>query len=253
MQLDPFTAREFFHIVALRHLSARLSGRAWALKGGVCLRLFHGSARLSEDMDLDVDPGIRRSTLEKGVDAVLASPALRADLVRGGLQVARAAKPKQTETTQRWKVELTLAGDPVQTKIEFSRRREAPLTQSAAPSPTLLDLYGVTQFAAAHYGAAETAAQKTAALAADNRTAVRDLYDLDLLWSRRPGDVGPALAAVPGSLREAAAAKAESFAWLDFQGEVLPYLEPSARAGYSPEAFTALKESVAGRLRGGAP
>lgn len=251
MRLDPFTAREFFHIAALRHLAARLGGRAWALKGGVCLRLFHGSARLSEDMDLDVDPGVRRATLEKGVDAVLGSPALRADLVRAGLSVVRAAKPKQTETTQRWKVELALAGEPVQTKVEFSRRRETPPAESAAPSPTLLDLYGVTQFAARHYGAAEMAVQKAAALAADNRTAVRDLYDLDLLWSRRPGDVGPALAAVPGALREAAAAKSETFAWRDFQGEVLPYLEASARAGYSPGSFAALKESVAARLRGG--
>jgi predicted nucleotidyltransferase component of viral defense system len=101
MTLDPFSAREFFHIVALRHLASRLSGRSWALKGGVCLRLYHGSGRLSEDMDLDVDPGMRRATLEKGVDSVLTSPALRADLVRGGVSVARVAKPKQTETTQR--------------------------------------------------------------------------------------------------------------------------------------------------------
>lgn len=250
MDLDPFSAREFFHIVALRHLAARLGGRSWALKGGVCLRLYHGSARLSEDMDLDVDPAIRRATLEKGVDSVLGSPALRADLVRGGVLVARTAKPKQTETTQRWKVELTLSGEPVHTKVEFSRRREAPPTESAAPSPTLLDLYGVMQFAARHYGAAEMAAQKTTALAADNRTAVRDLYDLDLLASRRPGEVGPALAALPASLREAAAVKAEAFFWGDFKGEVLPYLEASARAGYSPEAFSRIKESVAARLRG---
>lgn len=250
MTLDPFSAREFFHIASLRHIASRLSGRSWALKGGVCLRLYHGSARLSEDMDLDIDPGVRRATLENGIDAVLGSPALRADLVRGGLLVARVSKPKQTETTQRWKVELTLAGEPVQTKVEFSRRRDAPPADSAPPSPGLLDLYGVTQFGARHYGAGEMAAQKTAALAADNRSAVRDLYDLDLLWSRRSKEVAAALGGVPAAVREAAAAKVEGFSWGDFQGEVLPYLEPAVRAGNTPDAFDHLKKSLAARLRG---
>lgn len=251
MELEPFSAREFFHLLALRHLSARLSGRSWALKGGVCLRLFHGSGRLSEDMDLDVDPGIRRATLENGVDAVLGSPALRADLVRGGLSLSRVSKPKQTETTQRWKVELTLSGEAVQTKVEFSRRRDVSPAASAPPSPALLDRYGVMQFAARHYGAAEMAVQKASALAADNRNAVRDLYDLDLLWSRRPAEVDAALRGASAALRESAAAKAESFSWKDFQGEVLPYLEDSVRAAYSTDTFASLKKSVASRLRGG--
>ena len=246
MGLDPYSAREFFQLAALRHLSGRLSGRAWALKGGVCLRLFHGSARLSEDMDLDVDPGVRRATLEKGVDAVLGSAALRADLVRGGLTVSRVSKPKQTETTQRWKVELTLAGEPVQTKVEFSRRGKVSASDSGVPAPTLLDRYGVTQFAARYYGAAEMARQKTSALAAEGRNAVRDLYDLDLLLSRQPAK------AVPGdrAVAEAAAAKAESFSWRDFQGQVLPYLEGEVRRTYGPEAFAALKSSVSRALRG---
>lgn len=252
MTLDPFQAREFFHIVALRHLASRLSGRAWALKGGVCLRLYHGSGRLSEDMDLDVDPGVRRATLEKGVDAVLGSPALRADLVRGGLTLAHVSKPKQTDTTQRWKLELALAREPVQTKVEFSRRGGPPAAACAPPAPALLDLYGVTHFAANHYGAAEMAVQKTAALAADNRMAIRDVYDLDLLWSRRPGEVGPAVGGLPRAVREAAAAKADGFTWKEFQGEVLPYLEAPVRGGYDSGTFSLLKTSLAARLRGGA-
>ncbi|MBI3297855.1 MAG: nucleotidyl transferase AbiEii/AbiGii toxin family protein [Elusimicrobia bacterium] len=248
MAFDPFSAREFFHLVALRHLSGRLSGRAWALKGGVCLRLFHGSARLSEDMDLDVDPRVRRATLEKGIDAVLGSAALRADLVREGLAVQRVSKPKQTETTQRWKVELALAGEAVQTKLEFSRRRDVPGSESGAPAPQLLDRYGVTQFAARHYGAAEMARQKTAALASEGRNAVRDLYDLDLLWSRNPTETSAAVAADPAAA-EAAAAKAERFAWGDFQGQVLPYLESPARRAYGRDAFEGLKASVCRNLR----
>ena len=250
MELNPFTAREFFHAAALKHLAVRLAGRAWALKGGVCLRLFHGSARLSEDMDLDVDPGMRLETLERGVDAVLASGALKSELVRGGLSVARTSKPKQIETTQRWKVELELAGEKVQTKVEFSRRRERPPAARGMPEAALLDRYSLTDFGAQYYEAGEMALQKLAALAADNRAAVRDLYDLDHLWRRRKEPVAAAVAQAEGGLRNAAAVKAEGFAWKDFQGQVLPYLEPEARTAYDAAAFARLKEALARRLRG---
>ena len=41
-----------------------------------------------------------------------------------GLEVAETSAPKQTDTTQRWKVGLRVEGInvPIRTKIEFSRR-----------------------------------------------------------------------------------------------------------------------------------
>jgi len=48
----PLALREGFHVVLLRALAERLQGRDWVLKGGTNLRLYFGSIRFSEDIDL---------------------------------------------------------------------------------------------------------------------------------------------------------------------------------------------------------
>lgn len=52
-------AREAFHVLLLGELSNRLSEGTFVLKGGVNLRLYFGSPRYSEDIDLDGDPSQR--------------------------------------------------------------------------------------------------------------------------------------------------------------------------------------------------
>jgi hypothetical protein len=49
---SPLALREGFHVVLLRALAERLQGRDWVLKGGTNLRLYFGSIRFSEDIDL---------------------------------------------------------------------------------------------------------------------------------------------------------------------------------------------------------
>lgn len=59
-------AREAVHLLLLRELQKVKEARAVILKGGVNLRLFHGSPRYSEDIDLDgeSDPRLAiRSTI----------------------------------------------------------------------------------------------------------------------------------------------------------------------------------------------
>jgi len=51
---SPLALREGFHVVLLSALAERLQGRDWVLKGGTNLRLYFGSIRFSEDIDLDV-------------------------------------------------------------------------------------------------------------------------------------------------------------------------------------------------------
>jgi hypothetical protein len=46
--------REVFHLEFLRWFGRKLDYRYYALKGGVNMRLFFGSMRYSEDMDLDL-------------------------------------------------------------------------------------------------------------------------------------------------------------------------------------------------------
>ena len=62
MEIHSFEVREYFHLLMLKELNKRLSGRDFALKGGVYLRLFLSSPRLSEDIDFDIDPKMQINT-----------------------------------------------------------------------------------------------------------------------------------------------------------------------------------------------
>jgi hypothetical protein len=114
---------ESFHLSLLRLLEARLDRANWVVKGGVNLRAWFGSRRYSEDMDLDVVK-LAPHVLRERFDGVLASRPLADLLTMQGLGISRISKPKQTDTTQRWKIELKAkdVSVPLHTKVEFSRR-----------------------------------------------------------------------------------------------------------------------------------
>ena len=122
-EFTPAQITEFFHIAFLDVLSQRLDPRRYVLKGGVNLRYFYESPRYSEDIDLDLK-GVPPWSLEKKVDGVLDSGAMKLILRAGGMTITEFSKPKQTETTRRWKVALDVAGhsEAVRSKIEFSNR-----------------------------------------------------------------------------------------------------------------------------------
>lgn len=245
-----FESREFFHLAFLRHLATRLSGRGYAVKGGICLRFFHRSPRLSQDMDLDVVSDVRPGTLENAVDSVLEGRAFAADLARQGITRVVAVKPKQTGTTQRWKAALYAGeGEPLSTKIEFSRRNARIVPATGMPDPELLRRYRMTPFAARHYDAASMAAQKISALASPSRYALRDLFDLHHLL--RVVLVRPDAAAglLEARTLESAAEKVESFTFGAFKEQVLPYLSGDLIDFYRKEdAFKRQKAEVEAAL-----
>src|SRR6185503_3998704 len=120
-------AIEIFHLLFLRNFSARVDKALFALKGGSNLRFYHRSIRYSEDMDLDIRT-LAIGTLRSNVDAVLAGDALRHSLRTQRVEIVSATTPKQTTTTQRWKIVLRLldGAASIPTKIEFSRRTLDP-------------------------------------------------------------------------------------------------------------------------------
>ena len=77
---SPLALREGFHVVLLRALAERLQGRDWVLKGGTNLRLYFGSIRFSEDIDLDVG---------KDVAGAMQHPAQREQLQDEDTWIAR--------------------------------------------------------------------------------------------------------------------------------------------------------------------
>ncbi|HEY3235622.1 MAG TPA: hypothetical protein VGJ84_12975, partial [Polyangiaceae bacterium] len=72
-----------------------------------------GSQRYSDDLDLDVLGG-EVFDLRDRVDGMLRAPAFVRLLKLQGLAVSRASKPKQTETVQRWRFGLLVAGMDVE-------------------------------------------------------------------------------------------------------------------------------------------
>ena len=103
-------AREAFHTLVLWHLRERVPTADWRLKGGVNLRLFFGSVRYSEDMDLDPEPRARLA-LRSAIQEFLGDLKLRRRLAALGIRdVLRTSErpAKDTETTLRFKMRLEI-------------------------------------------------------------------------------------------------------------------------------------------------
>lgn len=226
-------AIEFFHLAFLQVLQRRLDQASYVLKGGANLRYFFDSVRYSEDIDLDA-VRIEMWVLEEKVDGALTAPALATLLRAGGLAVGEFSKPKQTETTQRWKVPLILTGrgEPLRTRIEFSRRNgeERPILE-AVPSRVVAP-YALRAPSVRHYLGEAATAQKIEALAARSETQARDVFDLDLLLRQQPQLANASTA----ELRERAAGRALELPFAAFRDQVLPFLDPEVAELYADAA-----------------
>lgn len=214
-----FEAREYFLILLLRELSRRLSGRPFALKGGVCLRLFYQSPRLSEDIDLDIAQ-VPAPTLKNIVEKTLTARSFSALLENRGQRIAKWNASKQTPTTQRWKIILLVDSRSLNTKLEFSRRRgEIPFI-TGIPDQVLLSHYKLMAFVAQHYSIEEMINQKIAALSHPPRQAARDLFDLYYLINKK---VGEKVKLHQKVLLEAME-KCRAISQATFRSQVLPFL-----------------------------
>lgn len=224
---------ELFHVAFLDVLSSRLDPTRYVLKGGANLRYFFESLRYSEDIDFDINR-VEPWRLEEKIDGVLAAVPLRALLRVGGLEVAEFSKPKQTKTTQRWKVAIDVSGrsEPVRTKIEFSNRNgERRYRLEPVPS-RIVAPYALRSPSVQHYIEDAPAEQKVKALAGRSETQARDVFDLDLLLRRRtlqPGSLDPHLLAD-------AADRALQLPFAAFRDQVLPFLDPDVVELYDTEA-----------------
>ena len=111
-------AVELFHLHFVRLLCSGPDKDRFAIKGGCNLRFFFESVRYSEDLDLDVER-IPVHTLKEKVGKILEGAALRLPLKSRGISVGEVSAPKQTETTQRWKIGL--AAEPRSLPLHWAR------------------------------------------------------------------------------------------------------------------------------------
>lgn len=181
-------AVERFHLALLQVLPQYVPAANYAVKGGANLRLFYGSVRRSEDIDLNFVGRVGTAwSLQARMDAVLHSPALAALLAVHGMKILSVNPSKVTSTTGRWKFQMTAPGLEVSSKVEFSMRREdRPLYQMGPVLVRIAGGAGVRPAIANHYLPLGAVEQKVAALALRSETQVRDVFDLDFLFVRFP-------------------------------------------------------------------
>jgi hypothetical protein len=178
-------AIEVFHLHFLRLLVSGPQKGGNALKGGCNLRFFFGSVRYSEDMDLDIaDLPVFAS--KDRMMRILEGPALNLALRARGIGVAAVSAPMQTETTQPWKIGLSLAGHklPFHTKIGFSRRTAEEAAVTEAVDREVLAEYQLMPLLVLHYPLEAALRQKAGELAHRSVVQARDVLDLAVLFAR---------------------------------------------------------------------
>lgn len=243
--MDFREAVEKFHLVFLRHFARTVSPGTICLKGGVNLRLYHNSPRLSEDIDFDARV-VGVEILKKNVNKVLVGRPLLTELAAVGITLSESKPAKQTQTVQRWKFHVIYQDTAIPTRLEFSRREDEEFEDCVAepPSKSLLAGQRVVPFVFNHYTAKAAYRQKIHALATRTQVQARDVFDLNLL-SASAG----AAKDVPLELTTQAVEQLGLITFEMFMEQVIPFL-PEDLAGYygTPEAWEAMSEQVGNDL-----
>lgn len=220
-------AIERFHLALLQVLPQHVPAANYAVKGGANLRLFLGSVRRSEDIDLNFVGRVGTAwSLQARMDAVLRSPALASLLATQGIKIVSVNPSKVTSTTGRWKFQMVAPGLEVSSKVEFSMRREdRPLYQMGSVSAKIAGNAGMRPAIANHYLPLGALEQKIAALALRTETQVRDVFDLDFLFVRFP-KIAPTAQSSANNL-DLARKRVFDATYADYLQLVVTFLDPA--------------------------
>lgn len=176
---NPAEHIELFHLFFLQQLNLVIDKKLYSLKGGCNLRFFFKSIRYSQDIDLDIKI-IAKETLKNKVRKILNSVNTKRFLQVNKIDIVNYSEPKQTETTQRFKISLKspLSSVFLNTKIEFSRRGMSDEIKFETIDPLIAEKYQLNPFFINHYTAMSAYKQKIQALLGRSQTQARDIFDL---------------------------------------------------------------------------
>ncbi len=240
---------ELFHLLFLRLFHQEIDPKLYAIKGGCNLRFFFGSVRYSEDLDLDVQI-IQKGTLQNKVEKILGGISLSRMLQSYGIERIAFSSPKQTDTTQRWKIQLhtQAMSMPIATKIETSRRDKAFQPELAAVSMELCQAYHFGPIRLSHYSLQAAIAQKVEALAYRSVTQARDVFDLYHLLHLTANEAP----IVPGPETTQSAEEAlQGLSFQEYQSHVISFLAEGQRIHFGDEAYwKAMIETISVYLKG---
>lgn len=254
--------REIFHLEFLRALARKIKPENYILKCGSNLRFFFNSIRYSEDMDLDVAV-IKVDALKEIVMKVLKARSFQDSLRPFGIEKIvppNISIAKQTETTQRFKVHLlTVSGDDLFSKVEFSRRGFKDNSIVEPVSDAVLRGYRLPPLLCPHYSAEAAVFQKIEAIAARPAIQARDVFDLyvlipqaNLSFSPRRKSTGAGVfhyRMAPG-LFERAKENVLEIGFEQFCDTVVRYLSPDDRLSYeTARAWNEIKIGVSDFLK----
>jgi len=239
---------EKFHLLFLDQLGRRIDKQLYVLKGGCNLRFFYKSIRYSQDIDLDIQT-IRKETLANNVEKILSSQPFQMALKQAGIEIETVSAPKQTETTQRWKLSLNCEDSPlpIHTKIEFSRRGFDSGVIFEPVDPMIIQQYHVPPILANHYSAEAAYQQKVGALAGRRQTQARDVFDIYHLLNV---GVDAKKRSQPPEICARAESAALSLTYEDFLGQVVSFLPAEYQGQYSdPQLWDSMVLSVIGAIK----
>ncbi|MGC2032118.1 MAG: nucleotidyl transferase AbiEii/AbiGii toxin family protein [Steroidobacteraceae bacterium] len=237
---DPMTTlsqtRDAFQLRLLTFLYRGSTSSSLVLKGGAALRVLTESARFTQDLDFDHDPHRSLASLQNTVRT-----AIDRAIHGSGLIDSSISESKQTETVARWKISgRTRTGENLHLAVEVSRR-QTPDPNHVLKIPVQIADRTLPRVYVSVYDEQALADNKLAALI--ERTAPRDIYDLELLLAR---GVIPSPAAVEymggmATLMKRVADKLDLMSWALFRDEVLPTLPREIHTHMDEDEYLAMK------------
>lgn len=240
--------RELLQARLVATLFASNARNAFALKGGLAMRMLHGSMRLTKDVDLQGNPALRTAHARS-----LVREAIKTTLAGGLLRDVEVTEPKQTETVQRFKINGFLAGgeSQVHLTVEVSRRGMPP-----SEFVSRIPMRGPTPETSGHpvdaYTADLISLNKIDALLSPTRFALRDVWDLDVLIAM---EVKPPMRLLAGigqdAIDEALSqlwSKLELMTYAHVKEQLIPFMRPQDAERLDEESWDAMRLRVGERV-----
>ena len=239
--LSPVTARELIHLLILRELAGVHGGSGVTVKGGVNLRLFFGSVRYSEDMDLD-GTAQASAAIRNNLKGMFENREFTRRLQPFGVRGLDPGEGpnKDTETTFRYKFGVIVGGGiryPTKVEVSFRKRHVADRAVLETPGPGILRTYGLDVLEMRHYVRQAAVRQKLDALGGRRETQARDVFDLHVLVPDPPPDelLEFLAKALRRSRLEEAHGRALAITYREYKGQVFEFLGEEARSRYGTE------------------
>ena len=234
------SAREAVHVFLLKRLEGLSEPGKIVVKGGVNLRLFFGSVRYSEDIDLDGDPSASVA-IKDVICGMFEDRATIRELRKLGIRGLDPGEGpnKDTETTYRHKFGVLTGGGvryPTKVEVSFRPRYDGDEILTSEPSPDVVRPYLGENFSLvlSHYGRGAAVRQKVLALAGRQFVQARDVYDLNVLApsGQAAEAVGSLAHEVDDEILQRAHDRTLEISYDEYRGQVVEFLPGGVRADH---------------------